>query len=160
MVGWDTYLPKVQLGINSTVSQGTGKSPLQLLCGLRPRLANDLQGAVHSENVEELRNEAAQRIEEKASKMKTRYDRNRRVGASISKGQLVMVERKILRPGLSSGKLVAKYAGPYKITAVLPNDRYEVRSFEKGKRAYKNIIARDKIKIWHPREESSSSSEE
>lgn len=92
--------------------------------------------------------------------MKTRFDKNRKEGAPISVGQLVMVERKILRPGLSSGKLVPKYAGPYKVTAVLPHDRYEVSSPMKGKRFYKNIIARDKIKLWQSRLESSSSDED
>lgn len=73
---------------------------------------------------------------------------------------MIMVERKILCPGLKSGKLVQRYAGPYKITAVLPNDRYEVTSYMKGKRAYKNIVARDKIKIWHNRRRDSSSDED
>lgn len=158
--GWDAYLSKVQLGINTTVSQGTDKSPMELLCALRPRLAKDLVGGVFMDNIDTLRLEAAQVIENKAHKMKTRFDRRRRLGATIRVGQLVMVERKILKPGLSSGKLVPKYAGPYKVTAILPNDRYEVTSLTKGKRAYKNIIARDKIKIWHPRKESSSSAEE
>lgn len=157
--GWDKYLPKVQLGINATVSQGTDKCPLALLCALRPRLGADLTGGVPAGNVEELRKEAAQVITEKAHKMKTRYDRGRRVGATIQVGQLVMVERKILRPGLSSGKLVPNYAGPYKVTAILPNDRYEVMSLAKGKRAYKNVIARDKIKIWRSRCDSSSCEE-
>lgn len=158
--GWDVYLSKVQLGINSTVSQGTDKSPLALLCALRPRLENDLMGGVVVGDVEELREEAAEVVKEKAHKMKTRYDRSRRVGATIRVGKLVMVERKILRPGISSGKLVPRYAGPYRVTAILPNDRYEVTSLMKGKRAYKNIIARDKIKIWHSRCDTSSSDEE
>lgn len=158
--GWDVYLPKVQLGLNSTISQGTGKSPLELLCGLRPRLPNDLQGTVYSEDVSTSRDEAAQTIETNAAQMKTRYDKDRRVVEPLHMGQLVMVERKILCPGLKSGKLVQRYAGPYKITAVLPNDRYEVTSYIKGKRAYKNIVARDKIKIWHNRRRDSSSDED
>lgn len=158
--GWDAYLPKVQLGINSLTTQGTGKSPLELLCGLRPRLANDLQGAVRIDDIVALRDAAAQRIEDGAVKMKTRFDKRRREGTPISVGQLVMVERKILRPGLTSGKLVPKYAGPYKVTAVLPNDRYEVTSSANGRKTYKNIIARDKLKLWHDRLWSSSSGEE
>lgn len=66
--GWEMYLPKVQLGINSTISHGTGKSPLELLCGLRPRLAKDLQGAVRSDDLEALRIEASQRLKKKRLK--------------------------------------------------------------------------------------------
>lgn len=155
--GWDKYLPTVQLGINSTVSQGTGKSPLELLCGLRPRLAGDIRGASYAPvDIVRNRKEATQRIVENASRMKVRYDKNRRATLPIPVGSLVMVERKILRPGLSSGKLVPKYAGPYKITAVLPNDRYEVTSAARGKRAYKNIVARDKLKVWNARCDSLS----
>lgn len=158
--GWDAYLPKVQLGINSTTSQGTGKSPMELLCGLRPRLAGELDVAVHDSNLSEIRDDASKTIEDNANKMKTRFDKGRRVTKPIPVGKMVMVERKIMRPGLMSGKLVPRYAGPYKVTAVLPNDRYEVTSVTKGKRMYKNTIARDKLKVWKPREGSSSSEED
>lgn len=157
--GWEVYLPKVQLGINSSVSQGTGKSPLELLCGLRPRLAGDLLGPQHSNDLANLRGIAANNITRNASEMKARYDKSRRRGTSIAVGKLVMVERKILRPGITSGKLVPKYAGPYKVTAVLPHDRYEVTAAARGKRAYKSIVARDKMKLWCIRQESSSDEE-
>lgn len=157
--GWEAYLPNVQLGINSTVSQGTGKSPLELLCGLRPRLAGDLQCAQHTSSLENLRVAAAKKIEQNSAAMKVRFDKGRREAKPIELGKLVMVERKILRPGLTSGKLVPKYAGPYKVIAVLPNDRYEVASAAMGKRAYKSVVARDKIKTWRARLESSSEDE-
>lgn len=159
--GWDRHLPKVQLGINSTVSQGTGKSPLELLCGFRPRLGGELQGPTCSTvDVSLLREEAGKEIEQKALLMKKRYDRHRHLPEPIDIGQLVMVERKILRPGLSSGKLVPRYAGPYKVTAILPNDRLEVSSISQRKRSYRNVVARDKVKLWHDRDASSSSNDE
>lgn len=154
--GWDVHLPKVQLGINSTISQGTGKSPLELVCGLRPRLAGELRGSFYTNDLIQLRTYAAKNIEQNAVRMKDRYDKGRRVPKPIAIGSLVMVERRIMKPGLTSGKLVPRFAGPYKITAVLPNDRYEVTSAERGKRAYKNIVARDKIKEWRARCDSSS----
>lgn len=157
--GWDSYLPNVQLGINSMISQGTGKSPLELLCGLRPHLAGELQDAMYTADVKKLRDDAAQRINDNANKMKIRFDKRRRDSKSLTIGTLVMVERKILRPGLTSGKLIPKYAGPYKVTAVLPHDRYEVASFARGKKAYKNVVARDKLKIWRARRDYSSSDE-
>lgn len=154
--GWDAYLPKVQLGINSTISQGSGKSPLELLCGLRPRLVGELQGPLGTiENVADLRSEAAECIEKNANRMSTRYNKQRRITESLPIGSLVMVERKILRKGLMSGKLVPRYAGPYRVTAALPHDRYKVTSAAKGKQAYTGIVARDKIKSWHTRDDTS-----
>jgi transposase InsO family protein len=158
--GWDTYLAKVQLGINSTVSQGTGKSPLELLCGLRPRLSGDITGAQHTSALDQLRKDAAENIEQNAAAMKLRFDKGRRATQPLSVGTLVMVERKILRPGLTSGKLVPRYAGPYKINAVLPNDRYEVSSAARGKRAYKSVVARDRMKLWKARQDSCSSEDD
>ncbi|KAI5643817.1 hypothetical protein NE865_04213 [Phthorimaea operculella] len=117
-------------------------------------------GNFYSRDVSTSRVEAAHTIESNAAQMKTRYDKDRRAVEPLLMGQLVMVERKILRPGLTSGKLVQRYAGPYKVTAVLPNDRYEVTSYTKGKQAYKNIVARDKIKVWHDRPRDSSSDED
>lgn len=155
--GWDAYLPKVQLGINSTVSQGTGKAPLELLCALRPRLPGEVQGPTCSTlNIVTLREEAAEKMKANAMRMKSRYDKGRRIGKPLAVGMLVMVERRILRPGLASGKLVPRYGGPYKITKILPHDRYEVTEVGRGKRAYKSIVARDKIKKWCEREETSS----
>lgn len=156
--GWDGYLPQVQLGINSTVCQGTGKSPLELLCGYRPRLAGELEGPTCSAtDLETLREEATKEIDKNAAAMKVRYDKRRLPTKQIDIGTLVLVERRILRPGLTSGKLVPRYAGPYKVTAVLPNDRYEVSSVAKGKKAYKNIVARDKMKTWCLRDDLSPS---
>lgn len=154
--GWDSYLPRVQLGINSTISQGSGKSPLELLCGFRPRLVGELQGPSNAaDEVTELRAEAASRIEKNAERMSTRYNRERRITKTLPIGTLVMVERKILRKGLMSGKLVPRYAGPYRVSAILPHDRYEVTSASKGKQSYRGIVARDKIKKWHTRHETS-----
>lgn len=154
--GWDAYLPRVQLGINSTMSQGTGKSPLELLCALRPRLAGELQGPIwRGTDIVELREGATQRIQDNATHMQARFNKGRRVSKPIPIGTIVIVERKVLRPGLTSGKLVQRYAGPYKVTAVLPNDRYEVTANSRGKRAYRNIVARDKIKRWVEREGTS-----
>lgn len=154
--GWDVYLPKVQLGINSTISGGTGKSPLELLCCLRPRLAGELNGPTYSrDDVESMRADAAKKIELAAVRMSTRYNKHRRTMKPLPIGTLVMVERKILRPGITSGKLVPRYAGPYKVTAVLPNDRYKISSPTTGKRGYRGIIAGDKIKKWVARQVSS-----
>ena len=48
----------------------------------------------------------------------------------------------------SSRKLRPLFKGPFKVMAVLPNDRYAVEDLrDKGKK-YNTVVAVDKIKSW------------
>ena len=58
----------------------------------------------------------------------------------------MQVQRRIIKKGLISGKLVDKYAGPYKDVKANDNDRYRVTSLNKRSRKYNNVIAADKMK--------------
>lgn len=63
-----------------------------------------------------------------------------------------------------SNKLVPPFSGPFKISAVLGHDRYEVSSIDGLRtRKYKNVYPVDKIKPWitfsAPVNESDSESE-
>lgn len=156
--GWVKHLPKVQLGLNSTVCKGTGKTPLELVCGLRPRLSGDLVGPTVKPDLPVLRTKAAAMMERNAECMKRKFDKKRKDAHQYQIGDLVMVERKLLKRGITSGKLVDRYAGPYKVIAALPHDRYTVRSFAKGRRSYQNTIAVDHMKPW--RDQALSESDE
>lgn len=59
----------------------------------------------------------------------------------------MLVERKLLVKGLTSGKLVPKYIGPVQIVEVLGNDRYGVTSFSKDKRRFKGIVASEGFRL-------------
>jgi hypothetical protein len=156
---WDEYIPDIQIGINTTIHKTTGKSPSELLFGyrLKSRTENVLSEVidetleiVRPENIEEVRREAGERIRIQQTKDKSQYDKKRTKNVSYSVGDLVRIKREMPSDGRSK-KLVVKFQGPYRISKVLPNDRYLVEDTpitrKKGKR-YENIVAVDKIKSW------------
>lgn len=144
---WEKFVPQVERGINTTTNSTTQKSPYELLYGFKPRFEIDLLN--RSENVPnlpQLRAQAENNTIESAKKAKDRYDKNRIPSIKYQVGDLVQVQRRVIKKGLTSGKLVDKYAGPYKIVKVFDNDRYRVTSLNKKGRKYNNVIASDKIK--------------
>lgn len=65
-------------------------------------------------------------------------------------GELVRVARETHNVGKSK-KLLPKLSGPYRITKVFDNDRYEVVDTpltKKGTTVYKGVYAVDKIYPW------------
>lgn len=156
---WDEKLLRVQWGLNNTINKSTGKTPAQLLFGLR--LTGDsessLKFAVHDDeevvtpNVAQMREEASDKLTKSQEKQKNRFDLSRCRPRQFKSGQLVRVEREIGEKGKSK-KLVRKCLGPYRIITVLPNDRYEVEDTmitrKKGKAIYKGVFPVDKIYPW------------
>lgn len=151
---WEDYLSQVQRGINSTVSSSTGKSPFDLTFGFMPRFPLDVPSCSQDHNIDENRKQAADRLKLTAERMKLRYDRNRIPALKFNLDDQVQIERRVLKKGITSGKLVDKYAGPYKVIAVLPNDRYRVESLNNRGRKYRNVIAADKMKPFKIQENS------
>lgn len=91
--------------------------------------------------------------------MKTRYDQKKIKAKSYKEGDLVMIQKNSKTPG-ESHKLVPAFNGPYRVTAVLEHDRYEISSVDGySKKKYKNIFSVDKIKPWMRFAESESESD-
>ncbi|CAG9788016.1 unnamed protein product [Diatraea saccharalis] len=80
--------------------------------------------------------------------MKTRFDKKRCAANIYKLGELVMILKHSRNIG-DSNKLLPPYSGPYKISAVLGNDRYEVCSIDGfSSKKYKNVYSADKMKRW------------
>lgn len=140
-------IPLVEKGINTTLNSTTQKWPFELVYGFKPRFEIDLPNKQqHASNLIELRSQAQNNTVQASKKTKEIYDKYRLLFVTYKVGDLVQVQRKIIKKGLTSGKLVDKYAGPYKIVNVYNNDRYRVTSLNKRGRKYSNVIAADKIK--------------
>jgi hypothetical protein len=154
---WEQFLPKVQLGLNSNINNSTGKSPLELLYGFRPRLIGDVVSPLPSSNIDSMRQEAVTRSAMASKQAKRVFDQKRRDAPAFKVGDVVMAEPKIIRKGLRSGKLVPRFDGPYLIVKVLPRDRYVVKGTQGRTRAYQNVMARDKLKPFRYTSDSSES---
>ncbi|KAL4721100.1 hypothetical protein ACJJTC_018666 [Scirpophaga incertulas] len=136
-----------------------GKTPAELLFGLRLKgqtesaLLLSIPGVTNENNVSlnEIRREASDNIKAVQSKQKVSYDKSRIPPRNFSIGQLVRVARQVCEKGTSK-KLVAKCLGPYRISKILPNDRYEIEDTpitrKKHKQKYVGIYPVDKIYPW------------
>lgn len=98
-------------------------------------------------DINNIRENSIRRSSILAKKAKERFDRNRRNTDPLKIGDKVLVERKIIQKGLRSGKLMSKYDKLYIIKKVFPHDRYLIESIGR-RRNYKNVYARDKLKIF------------
>ena len=78
-------------------------------------------------------------LQDSSVKQKQEFDKKRRPPAVVNVGDYVVVQQQ--NPRL--GKLAPKYKGPYKVTKVLPNDRYEVNSNRK------QTVPIDRMKIYN-----------
>lgn len=153
---WDTHLNTVQWSLNNTLNKGIGRTPAEVIfckqtINTNETYLHDIAEANTSLNkdiVEEIRDKALENIENNQVAMKERFDKKRCAPKQYNEGDLVLVQKQLNNPG-ESNKLLPRYSGPYKVTKILGNDRYEVSSIEGySKRAYKNVYTADTIKPW------------
>lgn len=131
---WDDHLPQVQWGLNNTINKSIGKTPSEVLFGLRLTSESEsvLKFSVEEKDndqniidVEKNRVEAHKQIIANQEKQKINFDKSRTPARKFDIGHLVRVEREVFEKG-KSNKLITKCSGPYRIIDVLPNDRSEV----------------------------------
>ncbi|CAH1372899.1 hypothetical protein MTP99_014326 [Tenebrio molitor] len=128
----DRNLMNIQLGINGTLNKTIGVTPSEALMGFRVCSQSLMRGAEAEEpeappvDVTAIRKRMVERTERSQSLQKERYDQRRREPRKYVEGDLVLI-RVVCNPATGqSQKLLAKWRGPFKVTKVLMNDRYEV----------------------------------
>lgn len=147
---WPNVLWKVQQSINTTIQKSTGFTPLRLLIGVDANIPavqarlddvlneNDRQRPI---NLEADRDKAKQRLIQVAAKFKERFDATRRNKINFNIGDVVYVSQDHRR----NDKLAPKFKGPYEISSILPNDRYNLQ----GIGSLRNIsVAKEKLRFW------------
>lgn len=155
---WDLAIPKVQWSLNNTLNKGTGKTPSEALFGVAltgscDGLTNSLVSDANKTNeISQVRESVQNHILIDQQKQKIRFDKTRKEAKSYKIGDLVRVERDINSAPGESRKLVKKISGPYRVTKVLSNDRYEVQDTpvtrKEGRGAYTGVYPVDKIHPW------------
>ncbi|XP_067614932.1 uncharacterized protein [Eurosta solidaginis] len=154
---WDNELSKIQWSINTMRNGTTNKTPHELLFNFTPRdiLKNKLILALNDDNqincdIEQIRKEAAMRINEKRLKAKQRFDSHHRIPHVYKEGDLVLAENAPPCTGFSR-KLEPRYKGPFEIGKVLDRDRYVIQDLpgsRRKQRPYKSVYASDKLKRY------------
>lgn len=155
---WDLDLGKIQWGLNNTLNKGIGKTPAEVLFCKRPlnRGEGSLGEAIvetrrNDRDADEIRQDVNERISKDQADQRQRFDQKRKAAKTYIVGDLVKILKNAPSNDGKSRKLLPKYTGPFKISKILGNDRYEVTNIEgmnitRGK--YKNIWAADRIHPW------------
>lgn len=158
---WDVNTGKLQWSLNNTVNKTTKKTPAEIVFGHRTinpnndegRLLNAIGQAQEDDtgepSREAIRAVAEANIAKSQTSMKKQYDSKRAPTKFFSQGDLVMIPNHHNPANGKSKKLCPKFKGPFKVTAVLPNDRYEISSVKgHSKRKYKSVYPADHLKRW------------
>lgn len=153
---WDSNLEAIQQGINSTKHKTTDSTPAELLFGITLRSQADRY--IDEENklidVTDLRKRAKRKLQINEEKQKEVFDKKRKEPEKFVVGDMVLTRiSSIPSTNNQSKKLLEKFKGPFKITEVLPNDRYKVRedihaTRSKSKVPYEGIYCVEDIKRY------------
>lgn len=129
---WSDTLWRVQLILNMTKSAATNVSPLQLLVGIDATtpvlrsLVRDVALNNTSGNREAVVALRRQRVSERLAARQKRQDELTNEGRKQPRAYKIGDFAFVIKQAQSTGKLDSGMRGPYKITSVLPHDRYEL----------------------------------
>lgn len=130
---WYRVVPSVQRAINSTFQRSIGRSPFELLTGVKMHNENDLHIVqlleeelinLFEDKRDEMREDAKRQIEKVQAENRASFNRGRKEPAKYEVGDLVAIKRTQLGP---HQKLKVKHLGPYRVTRVKTNNTYDVR---------------------------------
>lgn len=136
---WRDELGNIQLALNSTKSSVTKYSPTELMLGIHAqslgiaRLNPELMQNQIRLDLNVIRDDASANINRAAASEIERFNRGRAVVKPFVKGNFVFIKNS----ERGQTKLDRKFRGPYVITAVLDNDRYELKSINNSHHTFK-----------------------
>lgn len=151
---WDSHVKTVQRGLNSTINQSIKMTPSELLFGTRIRsvpegiILGELQNDVNRLELSEVREKVKAQLDEAQVKQKERFDKKRGKALKYAVGTLVLLRITSIPSTGESKKLYPKFRGPFRVVAVLPNERYEVEDLRGKRRKQRTVVAVDHIKPW------------
>lgn len=149
---WDENVANIQVGINSTVNKAIGVSPSEALMGFRVRVNSAMEiNELTPVDVTKIRHDILTKVQSDQQKQKQYFDTKRFAAPIYKIGDLVMLKITSTSATGNSQKLVAKWRGPFRVSRVLENDRYEVRDIKGMQRSqipYCGIAGIENMKPW------------
>lgn len=151
---WDQYVKQVQSAINTTHNKSINATPMEALIGFNTkhaadsRIVNEIQQDLDRYDLKHLRSKISDHITKDQKKQKERYDKTRRDAVKYNEDDLVMVKITSEPATGGSHKLLPKFKGPFRVTKVLINDRYEVEDLRDHRKSTRTVVAADNIKRW------------
>jgi hypothetical protein len=149
---WDENIDNIQLGMNGTINRAIGVTPSEALMGIRVSANRMLEPGVDPVvDVTKVREAIAEKTTSYQAAQKLQFDSKRALSRSYSEGDLVMTKI-VSHPATGqSKKLLPKWRGPFRITEVLPNERYRVEDIPGARRTkfrYRGVAAVDNLRPW------------
>lgn len=156
---WNKKLGEAEFAFNNTKNRSIGNSPCMLLFGVNQRgEVNDKIREILVQNMDGHRDRDLVKIREKAvatiaktqNANKLAYDSAHKSPHKYNLNDLVMVSNYDVTPGVNK-KMLPKYRGPYRVSQVLPNDRYiveDVDNWQITQRPYKGTHAPAQMRPW------------
>ncbi|VEN35184.1 unnamed protein product, partial [Callosobruchus maculatus] len=152
---WDKNIDKVQLGINSTINSTINTTPGEVLFGIKlnsksERYINHVYEPAITD-VTKLRQEVFERLEENRKRQDEYQNKNKRKAPEFKVGEKVLLKISNFTSDGTTNKLKEKFKGPFTVTRVMGNDRYEVKEdlgSERcsGSRRYVGVAAVENMK--------------
>ena len=135
---WHKKVNRVQKAINGSYQRAIGKSPFDFMFGVKMRTPEDvdlmelLENEIYErfqDDRRQVREEARQQIQKIKEENHRSFNENRIPAMEYRVGDVVTIVRIQWGPGL---KLAIRSFGPYRITKVKENDRYDVEKVGDG----------------------------
>jgi hypothetical protein len=137
---WSRFLPYLQFGVNSSVMEGYGISPLEAMSGYEPLLPSDLyllpeddSSFVYDKHQHKIEHPKRMKMihalmsrvkKERDGKMKERYDETHK-DVRYEVGDKVLAFKPAVVVG--SRKLAINWRGPFEVTRVIGPNSYRIR---------------------------------
>lgn len=151
---WFNFTSRVQRSINSSISRATNKTPFEIMFGIKMRNPEDAEiTKVIEEEIlnnfddhrQKLRQQARDQILAIQTENQRAFNKKRKEPHLYTLGDMVAIERTQNEAGL---KVRPKMLGPYEVTRVLRNHRYEVRKIGSHEGPMSTSSSADKMKSW------------
>lgn len=150
---WYRFVGDVQQAVNSTYARSTGRTPFELLVGIKMRTKNDhhIRQLVEDDIVasfdderEAMRKAAKEQIL-KIQNENESYNLRRKPPKTYTIGDMVAIKRTQFGGGL---KLKPKFLGPYRVNKVKSNDTYDVVRVAEGEGSKQTTTCAELMKPW------------
>ena len=162
---WYRNVEAVQRTINSTYHRSIGRTPFELLMGVKMRGRADLKvmELINEEMIndfetrrDQFREDAQVQISRVQDENRRTFDRRRRSAHEYQMGDIVAIKRTQFGPGLKIGK---KYLGPYRVIKIKPGNTYDVyrEGFHEG--PSRTSTCAEFMKPWSKYDSSSEADE-
>lgn len=151
---WYQHLPSVQTVLNNTYQRSIGTTPFQVLTGVSMKTKQNQQifQLLNAENLENFEAERLKIREDAKAQIAKIQEENRKQHNKKTKsphayvlGDLVLIKRTQFGTAM---KLKPHFLGPYRITKVKRNDRYDVEKVTTGEGPMKTSTSADNMKPY------------